>query len=119
MTKRGNLMVDFERKIIGTEKNHVPLTSVSYDMDTSCININLNNGCIIVAKFIPIQFNRGYYEFHYDTVYGPIIKKDSQVYIWNSNVVNRSGRIKREFSISYDDLFQCCQRAIDDLFEDD
>lgn len=108
MTRIEVNMIDFNRMIIGTEEFNVPITTVDIVHDY----INLNNGCIIAYTF---DKHKGY-TWYYDKVGGPEIKSD-RIYIWNSTVKGRNGKIKRTFVIKRDELKQLVWNGIDDLFE--
>lgn len=103
-------MIDFDRMIIGTEEFNVPITCIDLVHDY----IDLNNGCIIAYTFN----KKDGYTFYYDKVGGPIIDpKATQLYIWNSQQVTKSGNRKRQFTITIRELKELIGWQLENLFE--
>lgn len=99
-------MFDPKRQIVGTEEFNVPITSVNISREF----INLNNGCIIAYKI-----NKDDMEFFYDKLNGPKVKSD-RLYVWNSTQKTKTGKPKKEFCVSRQDLKEVVWWALDLAF---
>lgn len=84
---------------VGTEKYHLP-AQVTILLNHG-IEININNGAIIMAHVINNEEETA--EFYYDSYNGPKVNADI-LYIWNSKEKSKKGKEKKTFTITRKDL---------------